>query len=342
MGKSIKRKEDSKIKAIVMLSGGLDSTLAAKLILQQGIELIAVAFKTPFCDFDCGKGCTYRVRDVADNLGIELRTIILGDEYIELIKNPKYGYGSGMNPCIDCRIMMFRRAKELMEKIGASFIVTGEVLGQRPMSQNAKAMKIIEREAGVEGYVLRPLSAKLLELTIPEKMGWVNREALLAIRGRSRKAQIELAHKLGINEVPNPAGGCLLTDPAFSKRLKDLLQYNPNPTLNDIELLKLGRHFRLSSKAKLIVGRNKVENQKLLLLHSPSDFILEVEGFMGPISLLRGIVDNDLLNLAASITVRYSDAPKDRSVMVNVKSEGKNWKLLANIIDEDKIKTYRI
>ncbi|MCX8192112.1 MAG: tRNA (5-methylaminomethyl-2-thiouridylate)-methyltransferase, partial [Nitrososphaerales archaeon] len=233
-------------------------------------------------------------------------------------------------------------AKELMESLGASFIVTGEVLGQRPMSQNIRAMKIIEKEAGVEGYVLRPLSAKLLEPTIPEKMGWVDRESLFAIKGRSRKVQIALAHKLGIYEFPNAAGGCLLTDPIFSKRLKDLLTHTPNPTLNDIELLKVGRHFRLSPQAKLVVGRDKLENQKILLLKLPSDFILKVNEFVGPISLVRGELNDDLLNLAASITVRYSDAPKDRPVLVDVKKEERSWELRVTSIDEERIKPYRI
>jgi tRNA U34 2-thiouridine synthase MnmA/TrmU len=239
------------MKAIALLSGGLDSTLAAKVVMQQGIELEALNFLTVFCT------CTHRgesclaSQKAVDSLGIPLRVFNVSEEYLEVVKHPRHGYGSNMNPCIDCRIFMLRRAKAYMESVGASFIVTGEVLGQRPMSQRKDSMCLIEKEAGLEGSILRPLSAKFLPASIPEKEGWVDRERLLNIQGRSRKPQIKLADHFGIQDYPCPAGGCLLTDPGFSKRMRDLILHHPDFSLNDVHLLKVGRHFRLSPKVKL-------------------------------------------------------------------------------------------
>ncbi|MFI5422879.1 MAG: tRNA (5-methylaminomethyl-2-thiouridylate)-methyltransferase, partial [Nitrososphaerales archaeon] len=253
-----------KVKAVALLSGGLDSSLAVRIMLEQGVEVEAVAIKTPFCDFDCGKGCGHRVKEVASDLEIPLKTIYFGEEYLRMLKRPKFGFGSGMNPCIDCRSMMYNAAKEHMKKIDADFIVTGEVLYQRPMSQNNRALDIIEKETDTQGMVLRPLSAKSLPMTDIEKDGSVKRENLCNIVGRSRKGQLALARKFGIDDPPNAAGGCLLTDPQFSTRIRDLMRHLDDPekvpSINDVELLKVGRHFRLSNVAKLIVGRDQNEN----------------------------------------------------------------------------------
>jgi tRNA-specific 2-thiouridylase len=249
--------EDKKPKAVALLSGGLDSSLAVRMMLHQGIDVEAVAIKTPFCDFDCGKGCGHRVKEVADELGIKLKTVYFGEEYLRMLKNPKHGYGSGMNPCIDCRGMMYNAAKEHMKSTSADFVITGEVLFQRPMSQNNRALHIIEKETGLESKVLRPLSAKHLPPTEAENMGLIKRENMGDIKGRSRKGQLTLAKHFGISEPPNAAGGCLLTDPGFSKRVKDIMDHCDDiPTLNDIELLKVGRHFRILHDAKFVVGRN--------------------------------------------------------------------------------------
>jgi len=293
-------------KAIALLSGGLDSTLAVKLILDQGIEVEALNFVTPFCT--CNRKGRCEARHVADELGIPCKTISLTEGFFRVIREPRYGYGSGMNPCLDCRILMFSRARERMEEIGAAFVFTGEVLGQRPMSQHRQAMRIIDRESGLDGRLLRPLSARLLEPTIPEKEGLVDREKLLAIQGRSRKPQMALAEEYGIADYPCPAGGCLLTDPGFARRMRDLVRFRPDFDLNDVNLLKVGRHFRLSPGAKAVVGRNEEENRRLQILARQGDFLFEVKGCGSPITLLRGEAGEEEIHLAAAITARYSDA----------------------------------
>jgi tRNA-uridine 2-sulfurtransferase len=316
--------EEKKPKAVALLSGGLDSNLAVKMMLDQGIDVEAVAIKTPFCDFDCGRGCGQRVREVADELGIKLKTVYFGEEYIRMLKNPKYGYGSGMNPCIDCRGMMYNAAKEHMQKTHADFVITGEVLFQRPMSQNTRALHIIEKESSMEGKVLRPLSAKHLPPTDAEKMGLVKRENMGDIKGRSRKGQLTLAKHFEISDPPNAAGGCLLTDPAFSKRIKDIMDHCDDiPTLNDVELLKVGRHFRLTPVAKLVVGRNKDENEVIKALATEGDIVIEAKDYVGPTCILRcKKYDHALLMRCAAIALRYSDGPRDAKSKVSITIDG--------------------
>jgi len=296
-----------KPKALILLSGGLDSTLVVGMLLKEGIEVEAVNFITPFCTCNRTNGCGHEARRVADEFGIPLKVFNVSKEYIEIIKAPKYGYGKGINPCIDCRIFMFKKAKEYMIEVGASFIATGEVLGQRPMSQYRRAMKIIERDSGLEGLILRPLSAKLLEPTLPEEKGLVNRAHLLDISGRSRKPQMALAETLQITEYPCAAGGCLLTEPMFARKMRDLFKFTPELTLNDIQLLKVGRHFRLSESLKVIVGRNEEENKRLLLLTNEKDIRLAAVNHKGPVVIVRGTITQDHLFKAAAICARYSD-----------------------------------
>ena len=312
-----------KKKIVALLSGGLDSTLAIKTMQKQGFEVSAVAIKTPFCDFDCGRGCGFEIREKADNLGVNLKTVYLGDEYIEMLKHPKHGFGSGMNPCIDCRAMMFEAGKKHMEEIGAEFIISGEVLGQRPMSQFAPALKKIEKLSNLEGKIVRPLSAALLPATDPEKNGLIKRKDLGMIRGRSRKEQLKMAKEFGIEDPPNAGGGCLLTDPAFSLRAIDLFKHIETPTTNDIDLLKIGRHFRLDQNTKLIVGRNKDENEIMHALALSNDILLEAKEHVGPTTLLRGNGIEKHIEFSAKITLRYSDAPKNETGVVTVhKNEG--------------------
>lgn len=297
------------MKAIILLSGGLDSTLAAELMNKEGLELFAVNFKTPFCLCDrrsSNIGCGSNAQRVADSLGIELRIINASSDFLEMLINPSHGYGANMNPCIDCRILFFQKSKQLMEEIGASFIITGEVLGQRPMSQFRRQMDLIEKEAGLEGLVVRPLSAKLLPPSTPEKMGWINRERMLDIAGRSRKPQMALAKELGIGDYPCAAGGCLLTDPEFAKKIRDIIDHD-ELDMSNINLLKVGRFLRLSKSALLIVGRNENENDKISRMAKDGDFLFGPLSIKGPIALGRGAFSPDLLKTACRIVARYSD-----------------------------------
>ena len=333
---------EEKKKVVALLSGGLDSRLAVKMMQNKGFEVTAVAIKTPFCDFDCGRGCGFEIRETADTLGVDLRTVYLGDDYIEMLKNPKYGFGSGMNPCIDCRAMMFRAGRRVMEEIGAEFIISGEVLGQRPMSQHGPALRTIEKEAGLDGKILRPLSGALLPPTKAEQRGLIKREELGMIRGRSRKEQMKLAKEFGFDDPPNAGGGCLLTDPRFAIRAKDLFKYVETPTTNDIDLLKIGRHFRFDPKTKLVVGRNEDENEMLKALALADDILLETKDYVGPISLLRGNDSENNLKLSAAITLRYSDAPKDLSCAISVLKNDSTYEIYTGGIVEAEYLRYRI
>ena len=310
-----------KKKVVALLSGGLDSQLAVRMMQEQGFDVSAVAIKTPFCDFDCGRGCGFEIRERADDLNVNLKTVYLGDEYIEMLKNPKHGIGAGFNPCIDCRAMMFDAAKKHMDDIGAEFIISGEVLGQRPMSQHGPALRTIEKEAGLVGKIVRPLSAALLPPTDPEKDGLIKRENLGMIRGRTRRNQLDMAKEYGIENPPNAGGGCLLTDPQFGIKAKDLFEHTETPTINDIDLLKIGRHFRLDDKTKLVVGRNKDENEMIKAIALPGDILLEAKDHVGPISILRGENAKSHTEFASSVTLRYSDAPKDKKEVVLVKGD---------------------
>jgi tRNA-uridine 2-sulfurtransferase len=336
-----------KPKVVVLLSGGLDSNLSTRLVLNQKIEVEAVAIKTPFCDFDCGKGCGHRVKEVAESLGIRLKTVYFGDEYLAMLKNPKHGFGSGMNPCIDCRAMMYKAAKEHMETIGASYLVTGEVLSQRPMSQHRHALRTIEEESNLVGKVIRPLSAGRLPPSDAETSDFIDRSKLHSIVGRSRKEQLALAKEFGIQNPPNSAGGCLLTDPCFSKRVNDLFEHIDGvPTLNDVELLKVGRHFRLSDEAKLIVGRNQSENEMMKFLCLDDDFSFEVIEFTGPLGILRfkkdSVLRNDLMPVAGGIVGRYSDAPRGQNVKLIVLHQQKESRIECQLLDNSVVGKLRI
>jgi len=314
-----------KRKAIALLSGGLDSTLAVKIVQDQGIELEAVNFLTPFCTCTSRNSCQLACRQAAETMNIPLKVINVFSEYLDIVRYPKHGYGKNMNPCIDCRIFMFRKAKDYMEERGASFLITGEVLGQRPMSQRREAMRTIDRDTGLGGLILRPLSAQFLPPTIPEKNGWIERDRLLSVSGRSRKPQIELAKKFGISDYPCPAGGCLLTNSNFASRLRDIFKHSANISLNDINLLKLGRHFRLSSRGKIVVGRNEAENEQILSLASEDDLCFKMIDSLGPLTIARGVLDDVDMLTAASITARYSkekEKEKVRVACLRVKKSG--------------------
>jgi tRNA U34 2-thiouridine synthase MnmA/TrmU len=304
------------VKALGLLSGGLDSTLAVKLILDQGINVEAVKFSSPFCQ--CDKGGKCHAAEAAKKFNIPLKIIYKGEDYLKVLRKPKYGYGSGMNPCIDCRIYTLKKSKEYAKEIDADFIFTGEVLGQRPMSQHMRAFNIIEKETGLEGKLLRPLSAKMLPVTEAERNGLVDREKLLGISGRRRKEQIETAKRLEI-DYPCPSGGCLLTEKEFAKKFRDLINHKKRITLNDLEMLKVGRHFRLG-KNKIIVGRNEEENKKLCALKQKTDFIFEVPDIGSPITILQGPKTKEAIEKAAQLTARYSDS-KEKETTVKYGNE---------------------
>ena len=297
---------EKKTKAIGLLSGGLDSIVAAGLMLEQGIDVEALNFVTTFCTCTSKNSTCLASQKAADQIGIPLKVIDISEEMLEVVKHPKHGYGSGMNPCLDCRILAFKKAKEYMKETGADFIFTGEVLGQRPMSQRREAMNTIEKESGVEGYLLRPLCAKLFAPTIAEEKNLVDREKLLSITGRSRKGQIALAKEFDIRDYPCSSGGCLLTDKGFGRRLKDLMIHKPDFDHSDVMLLKYGRHFRMSPGTRLVVGRDEEENHRIVALKKADDMVFHAQDPLGPVSLLRGDADSRRIDEAVSIVARYA------------------------------------
>ena len=274
------------IKAVALLSGGLDSILAIKILLDQNVEIIGLHFTPPFSLPDeSGKSVA---SEIAEKLGISFRMGKLDNEYLDIVKNPKHGHGTGMNPCIDCKIFMLKRAKEIADEESAELVVTGEVLNQRPMSQHRIALNIIEKDSGLKGRLLRPLSAKFLPETLAEKDGMIDRNKLLSINGRSRKEQLSMAKDMGIETFIPAAGGCVLTEKFFAKKMKDILQYDKNAGPDDIMILTVGRHFRFGEN-KIIVGRNEKENVALHKMKRPGDYIFELpEEIPGPAAVLQG------------------------------------------------------
>jgi tRNA-specific 2-thiouridylase len=326
-----------KVKALALLSGGLDSTLAAKLILNQGIDVVAINFVTPFCSCEKG-GC--EATEAAKQLSVPLKVVNVGDEYLNMVRKPKHGYGRNMNPCIDCRIFIVKQAKKYAKEIGAAFIFTGEVLDERPMSQHFKAMKIIEEEAGLKGKILRPLSARLLPETVFEKKGLVDREKLLGIRGRSRKPQIKLAEEFNIKDYPSPAGGCLLTCKEYASKLRDLFQHKKRCSVADVSLLKVGRHFRFGEN-KIIVGRNEAENRILTAKKARNDYYFEVPGIGSPITVLQGVKAKNAVRMAAALTAFYSDA-KSGEVTVNFGMDSLHKSITVSVPTRGEVERLRI
>jgi tRNA U34 2-thiouridine synthase MnmA/TrmU len=329
--------ERGKMKALALLSGGLDSTLATRMVLDQGIEVEAVNFVSPFCL--CEKGGCGAV-GVAKKFNIPLKVVIVGKEYLKMIRNPKHGYGRNMNPCIDCRIFMLRWARKYAKEVGASFIFTGEVLGERPMSQHRQALEIIEKEAGLKGRILRPLSAKILPRTEAEEKGWISREKLLDIKGRSRKKQIETARELNITDYPCPAGGCLLTYKEFADKLNDLFEHKKRVTLEDVFLLKVGRHFRFEEN-KIVVGRNESENKTLLQSKAKNDHCFEAQQCGSPITLLQGPKTRKAVRTAASLTAYYSDQ-KTGKVPVKFNNGNMEKSMLVSVPSKEEVEKLRI
>jgi hypothetical protein len=304
--------------ALGLFSGGLDSILACRVVAEQGIRVRALKFVTPFFDHDLLLRQKEYQREVARKYGLDVELVDLSEGYIELLRNPVHGFGKNFNPCIDCKIMMLSRAKELMREYGASFLLTGEVLGQRPMSQRRDTLNVIERDAGCGDILLRPLSAKLLSPTLAEQEGLVDRERLYDFSGRGRKPQIALARELGITDFPAPAGGCVLTDPNLAGRIQRFyaglfMIGRKDITTSDIQLLLLGRQFRLPGGHWLVLGRNERENDRVEELCESDDWLLYMPERPGPTALLRRagamITQPDdkaeILALVAGLVVRY-------------------------------------
>ena len=321
---------EKKVRGLGLCSGGLDSMLAGLILRDQGIEVEFVTFETPF--FNAAKA-----RKASEMTGIPLTVMPIYPVYMKMLRNPPAGYGKHMNPCMDCHALMFKLAGEMMPAKKIDFLFSGEVAGQRPMSQNKTSLRYVEKHSGFAGYILRPLSARNLPETIPEKEGLVNRELLLDIQGRSRKRQIDLAGKFGITDYPAPAGGCLLTDVGYTRRLRDLFDHQQDCSEAELHLLKYGRHFRLNPEAKLIVGRTERDNKNILKHHHPAkDTVIKVEKFPGPIALVPNGAQKDAILLAASICAGYSKAPNFSSVEVQVKSaKGKEVIRVIGIPPED-------
>jgi tRNA U34 2-thiouridine synthase MnmA/TrmU len=321
------------MKAVGLFSGGLDSALAIKLVQEQGIDVLALNFVSPFCTC-IRKGCS--IADLAKRLKVPVKLMNKGQDYLRIVRNPKHGYGKGMNPCIDCKIYILKKAKQYARKIGAKFIFTGEVLGQRPMSQLYRHLMLIEKEAGLKGKLVRPLCAGLMPETEAEKKRWIDRDKLLKFKGRRRSSQLDLAKKFEIDGFMCGGGGCRLTDKAYSNKVRDLFNHKKRVNYDDVRILNYGRHFRVNN-SKIIVGRNKEENSRLLKLKRKSDYMLEVPGCGSPITILQG---KDI-KFAACLTATYSDCG-DNKVLVKYGKNKLDKEIIVEQISKEKAKGYLI
>jgi hypothetical protein len=312
-------------KAVALISGGLDSALAVHLVKRQGIEVLAVHFTWFFSSDDPGSADS-PIMTLARQLEVPVVFLPKGDDFLEIIRNPRFGHGKNLNPCIDCRIYTFKKARAFMEKEGASFIVTGEVLGQRPMSQRRDAMRLIDRESGCEGLVLRPLSALALAPTLPEEAGIVDRAQLLGIRGRGRKDQLRLAQEIGLTGFQSPAGGCLLTDVSFSNRMRDLLSDHDEVPREGFQALTVGRHIRIRPGLRIVVGRNHDENLRLEQL-AAAGILLYPIGFPGPTALVQGRPDPEEEQLIGGIIRRYAK-PATRGESIGIRDAASDERII--------------
>lgn len=327
-------------RGVLLYSGGLDSLLAAKLLMEQNIDLTGVMFILPYFapDYDPEKSAA---AGYARSIGLRLHYERCGKDYMEMVKNPPHGYGKAMNPCIDCKIFFLRRAKEIMQRQGAAFVATGEVMGQRPMSQMKHMLLHIEKESGLKGELLRPLSAKLLKPTRAEESGTVNRDMLLSISGRSRAEQAGLAEKYNIAEYASPAGGCLFTDVNIARRIRQLFISHPDFSMTDIYLLTIGRQFRLNDRTKIIVGRNESENNELEKYKSYSDAFIYPE-FKGPSIFVRGAIGDEEIKTIEAVLARYGRIDGKGIYHIYEKNASRDFVLSEDPADNNLLQKIRI
>jgi tRNA U34 2-thiouridine synthase MnmA/TrmU len=329
-----------RIKAVGLISGGLDSIIAAKIVKDLGVEVHGVYFAMPW-------GCCDKTKamEAALSIGISFITLQLDERYLKIVEKPKYGYGTALNPCVDCRIHMFSRAAQYMKHIQADFVFTGEVLGQRPMSQMLPRLKRIEEQSGLQGRLLRPLSAQLLEPTIPEQEGLIDRSKLLNLSGRSRKEQLSLAEKNNITEFNPPAGGCLLTDHNFARRMKDTFQYGYR-NFRETIALKWGRHFRFNKDYKMIIGRDEEENISLIRYAHKDDLIMQLADQLGPTLILKGVnPTEEILQTAAGLIQkfsRYKDAPAQEIIYWPINNKNHIQRVLAKKIPDSQLEEMKV
>ncbi|MDH4028664.1 MAG: 7-cyano-7-deazaguanine synthase [Nitrospirota bacterium] len=330
-------------KAIALYSGGLDSTLAILVMQRQGVEVTAVTFMNHFgCEIGDKSSCSKDPFAASVKFGFQVKLAHLSDKFLEIVKNPKHGHGRNMNPCVDCRILMLKEAKEFMKIMGADFLITGEVVGQRPMSQRKDCFPMIDKAADVKGIVVRPLCGRILPATIAEETGLIKRELMYDFNGRTRKPQMALAEELGLTEYPAPAGGCLLTEPNYSYKLRELLDHIKDPDYKDINFLRAGRHFRFSGDCKIIVGRNQDDNNAIRSLITADDYIFKVEGAGSPTVTILGNASDEAIALAASLCARYSDAKDRPEVKVAVTRNDQKFYLDVIPADDETLERYRI
>ncbi|MEW6266781.1 MAG: tRNA 4-thiouridine(8) synthase ThiI [Thermodesulfobacteriota bacterium] len=317
-----------------IFSGGLDSLLAARLLMEQDVTVRLLTFTTPFFGAE-------RAVNSANGLGLAPEIIDLTEPHLEMLRNPKHGFGRFANPCLDCHALMFRHAGRIMARNGGDFLFSGEVLGQRPKSQNRRALDIVARESGWEELILRPLSALNLPPTRPEREGLVRRELLRGFSGRTRKPQMELAARFGLRDYPSPAGGCLLTDPGYSRRLKELIGRGLIVTAREARLLRVGRHFRLTGGSRLVVGRNQAENEVIDRLFESGDLMLKAIGLPGPQVLLSppgsARPEHPDLDQAAVITASYSDAVPGQTCRIEVLGRPEEVILTTRAVDKENL-----
>ncbi|MEW5909184.1 MAG: tRNA 4-thiouridine(8) synthase ThiI [Thermodesulfobacteriota bacterium] len=319
-----------------LCSGGLDSILSGLLLRRQGIEVVWIAFETPFFS-------TLKARNASQMTGIPLIEKEITRDYLPMLKNPPCGYGKQMNPCLDCHALMFSIAGRVMQEEGFDFLFSGEVLGQRPMSQTRPSLRYVEKHSGFDGYILRPLSGKKLPETIPEIKGIITRESLLDITGRSRKRQMKLAEEFGIKEYPAPAGGCLLTDKGYSARLKDLFFHKPNFEIRELHLLKFGRHFRLDGETKIIVGRSQKDNEAMVGYYDPkNDVCIKTTRTPGPVVLIPDGEKEETVRLAASLCAGYAKRSVEHEVEVLAATPSGEKSFLVERSRVEDLKEFRI